>query len=123
MGGTVKLTVRLEAIDADGKTLELSELMTIALDLDRNDGVDFGLNLSDGKAILEQIQAQIAQRQVDQMAMKDRSCSGCGAQRSIHDYRSRNIQTLFGKVMIRAPQFRACRCKMGQQKNEAGSEI
>jgi hypothetical protein len=55
MGGTVKLTVRLEAIDADGKTLELSELMTIALDLDRNDGVDFGLNLSDGKAILEQI--------------------------------------------------------------------
>jgi hypothetical protein len=52
--------------------------MTIALDLDRNDGVDFGLNLSDGKAIFEQIQAQIAQRQVDQMAMKDR-------QRSIHD--------------------------------------
>jgi hypothetical protein len=71
--------------DADGKTLELSELMAIALNLDRNDGVDFGLNLSDGKAIFEQIQAQIAQRQVDQMAMKDRSGSGCGAQRSIHD--------------------------------------
>ena len=35
-------------------------LMTIALDLDRNGGVDFGLNLSDGKAILAQFPAQIA---------------------------------------------------------------
>ena len=60
MGGTVKWTVHLEAIDADGKTLGLSKLMAIALDLDRNDGVDFGLNLSDGKAIFEQFQAQIA---------------------------------------------------------------
>lgn len=123
MARIVKWAVRLEAIDADGKTLELSDLMTIARDVNRADRDDFGLKLSEGKAILEQIQARIAQHQVDQMAMRNRLCAGCRSERPIHDYRSRQIQTLFGKVTIRAPRFCACRCEIEQQQTHAGSEV
>jgi len=42
------------------KTLTLPGLMTIARDVDQADPDDLGLKLSEGKAILEQIQAQIA---------------------------------------------------------------
>jgi hypothetical protein len=55
MAGTVRWTVRLEAIDADGKRLEMSELATSVQDPARSDGSDFGLKLSEGKAVLEQL--------------------------------------------------------------------
>jgi hypothetical protein len=70
MARIVKWAVRVEAIDADGKTLELSELMTIARDLDHADGATFGLKLSEGKAIFEELQGRIAQHQVVQMALR-----------------------------------------------------
>jgi hypothetical protein len=92
MARIVKWAVRLEAIDADGKKLELSDLMTIARDVDRADRDDFGLKLSEGYAILEQLQARIAQHQVDQMAMRNRLCAGCRSERPIHDYRSRQTR-------------------------------
>jgi hypothetical protein len=123
MARIVKWAVRLEAIDADGKIVELSQLMTIARDPDRVEGADFGLKLSEGKAILEQLQARIAQHQVDQTALMKRCCAGCQSQRPIQDYRPRTIQTLFGKVTIRAPRFRACRCQIGQQQNHANSVV
>jgi hypothetical protein len=52
MAGTVRWTVQLEAIDADGKRLEMSELATSVRDPDRSDGSDFDLKLSEGKAVL-----------------------------------------------------------------------
>jgi hypothetical protein len=123
MAGTVKWTVRLEAIDADGKRSEAYELVTIVRDADRRDGADFGLKLAEGKAVLERLQGRIAQDQVDRAVMKHRSCAGCGARRSIHDYQSRHVQTLFGKVAIEAPRFRACRCKIGLQQGRAGHAV
>lgn len=123
MAGTVKRTVRLEAIDADGKRSEAYELVTIVRDADQREGSDFGLKLAEGKAVLERLQGRIAQDQVDRAVMKQRSCAGCGARRSIHDYQSRHIQTLFGKVAIKAPRFRACRCKMGLQQGRASHAV
>lgn len=115
--------MRLEAIDADGKRLEVSELVTIVRDLDRSDGSNFGLKIAEGKAVLEQLQTRIAQDQFDQTVMKHRSCVGCGARRPIHDYQSRRIQTLFGKIVIKAPRFRACRCNIGLQEGRAGPAV
>ena len=84
-------------IDADEKSLELSDLVTFARDVDRA-----GSNLFERKAILEQIQTRIAQHQVVQMYMGDRFCARCRSRRPIHDYRSRQIRALFGIVAIRA---------------------
>jgi hypothetical protein len=116
MAENVRWTVRLEAIDAEGKRLEMS----IVRDLDRSDHNDFGLRLSEGKAILEQLQARIAQ---DQMILRDRACVECGARRPIHDSQSWRIQTLFGSMAIKGPRFRACRCKIGLQKRGADHAV
>jgi predicted nuclease with TOPRIM domain len=60
-------------IDADEKSLELSDLVTFARDVDRA-----GSNLFERKAILEQIQTRIAHHEVVQMYMGDRFCADAG---------------------------------------------
>ena len=87
MARIVKWAVRLEAIDADGKKLELSEAMTIVRDLDRAGDADFGLKLSEGKAVLEQLQERIA-RTLAQLALRDRICAACRSQRPIQSPRA-----------------------------------
>jgi hypothetical protein len=77
-GRNVRWTVRLEVIAANGKPFETFELVTIVRVLGHADSSDFDLSLSEGKAILEQVQARITQNRVDQMAGRNRFCAGCG---------------------------------------------
>lgn len=60
MGGILRSAVRLEAINADGQTLDSSDLMTIARDLARAHGADFGLKVSESKVTLVQLEERIA---------------------------------------------------------------
>ncbi|PSH64295.1 hypothetical protein CU102_22560 [Phyllobacterium brassicacearum] len=80
MGKAVTWTVRLEATDADGRIVETTEIVSISLDLEKPTGADFGLKLSEGKAVLERLQTQITQRQVDDASAMSRCCVACGSQ-------------------------------------------
>jgi hypothetical protein len=104
MGKAVMWTVRLEATDADGSVVETSEIASISRDLKKPTGADFGLKLSEGKAVLERLQTRITQRQVDDAAAMSRCCVECGSRRPIHDYQTRTTQTLFGKIAVRLPR-------------------
>jgi hypothetical protein len=116
MGKVVMWTVRLEATDAEGSVVETSEIASISRDLKKPTGADFGLKLSEGKAVLERLQTRIAQRQVDDASAMSRCCVECGSQRPIHDYQTRTIQTLFGKTVVRLSRFRRCYCQSGRPK-------
>jgi len=123
MANNGRWIVRLEAIDADGTTRGVSEPVTITRDLHRAESSDFGLKLSEGKAVLERLQAWFTQFQIDQIAKQDRSCADCETPRRMHDYQSRQIQTLFGKVTVRVPRYHACRCRNDQQQDHAKGEV
>ena len=72
------------------------------------DGI--GLRLEDGMRILEQIQRAILYDQVDEIIRESRVCPDCASVRAIHDYRTRDLDTLFGRVRVKAARLRRCSC-------------
>ena len=58
----------------------------------------FGLRLEDGKRVVEQIQRAILCDQVKEITRESRVCPTCASVRAIHDYRTRVLDTLFGRI-------------------------
>ncbi len=72
------------------------------------DGI--GLRLEDGKRVVEQIQRAILCDQVEEIIRESRVCPDCASVRAIHDYRTRDLDTLFGRVRVKAARLRRCSC-------------
>ena len=72
--------------------------------------VDLALTDDDGKYLIRQVQAEIAQDQVRVLVSKARPCPCCGRLRSIKEHRRRRIDTVFGHLRIHARRFEACVC-------------
>lgn len=62
----------------------------------------FGLRLEDGKRVFEQIQRAILCDQVEEITRESRVCPTCASVRAIHDYRTRVLDTLFGRCQVKA---------------------
>jgi hypothetical protein len=62
---------------------------------------DVGMSLEEGKAILARIQSVVAAGQADRESVACRICTDCGASRRLKDYRTRRIDTVFGRVSLR----------------------
>ena len=73
----------------------------------------FGLLLEDAKTILGQLQNAILLDQIEEISEASRICPGCDQVRAIHDYRSRVLDTLFGRFQVKAPRLRRCACNAG----------
>jgi hypothetical protein len=72
------------------------------------DGI--GLLLEDGKNIGEQIQSAILCDQVEEITRECRVFPTCASVRAVHDYRTRVLDTLFGRVRVKAARLRRCSC-------------
>jgi len=70
----------------------------------------FGLRLGDGKRVVEQIQRAILCDQVEEITRESRVCPTCASVRAIHDYRTRVLDTLFGRLRVKTARFRRCSC-------------
>ena len=101
-------TVLVETKRADGTT-ERIEIAALKRDISSPAADDLGLRLAEAKDLLLKLQSCFAQDQVRQMSATDQTCR-CGARRRLHDYRSRQIDTLFGRVILRQPRWRPCEC-------------
>ncbi|PHS19375.1 MAG: ISKra4 family transposase [Blastopirellula sp.] len=104
----VRITV--ETIFEDGKTRKHA-LGTWSRPFRKMSGEAIGLMLEDAKTILAQLQKAIVQDQVEKMSQACRPCPGCGRVRRIHDYRSRTLDTMFGRITARAPRIKLCLCQ------------
>lgn len=94
-----------------------AEIASIDRDLEELTGGDFGLKLAEGKAVMEQLQTRIAQQQVGDAVAISRCCAEFGSRRPMHDYQSRTIRTLFGRIAVRFPRFRLCDCESVKPKS------
>jgi hypothetical protein len=72
-----------------------------------------GLLPEDARAILGQVQNAILRDQIEEISEAGRICPDCDGVRAIHDYRSRVLDTLFGRFEVKAPRLRrgACNAK------------
>ena len=61
---------------------------------------DLGLKLEHGKVLLAQLQQAILHHQIEEISDASRNCPCCGRARPIHDYRTRVLDTLFGRFSL-----------------------
>jgi hypothetical protein len=104
-----KWTVWVEARQPDGTT-ERVEIAAIDRDLASPGPDGLGLRLTEAKDLLRDLQSHLSQDQVRRLSALDRMCGGCGSKRPLHDYRRRQVDTLFGRVTLQQPRWRACAC-------------
>ena len=70
----------------------------------------FGLRLEDANKIVGQIQKAILCDQVEEVIRDSLGCPTCASVRAIHDYRTRVLDTLFGRVRVKAAWLCRCSC-------------
>jgi hypothetical protein len=70
-----------------------------------------GLSLTDGKALLQQLQKMVARTQADELCELHRVCQRCHRWNPIKDYRLRKIDTVFGTISLRSPRIISCPCE------------
>jgi hypothetical protein len=104
----MRWTITLEYARENGTTAR-SEVVTIERGDDLTAGA-VGLQLADAKRIMLRLQYLVMTEQLRQHCDGARRCATCERRRPLKDYRQRRIDTVFGRMVVRAPRFRACRC-------------
>ena len=103
-------TVRLEA-RTSAEDVQTTELVTFSRPAVVSTLAEVGLVLAETKTLLARQQASMLCGQVAEYAAHRRICPQCGMLQSFKDRRTRRLQTLFGMVEVKAPQFKLCRCR------------
>jgi hypothetical protein len=99
--------VILEGTDEFGE-LHRAEV-AIEKDFRRAAAGEIGFSITDGKAIMAQLQQTIVKQQCEAYVWTSRFCLDCGHFRPIKDYGRRRIRTVFGCVEVRSPRIMDCR--------------
>ena len=76
-----------------------------------------GLSLSEGKNLLQHLQASIVNQQVSEWLRDTRDCPICGSPRSLKGHHSLVCQTVFGKVQLDSPRLRHCPCEKADHRS------
>jgi len=103
-----KWTVVVETKRIDGG-IDRIEIAALERNVSSPTPDDLGLRLAEAKELLLRLQSFLAQDHVRQVSAVDRTCR-CGSRRRLHDYRTRQVDTLFGRVVLRQPRWRSCGC-------------
>ena len=69
-----------------------------------------GLTLSEGKAILKDIQQIVVQQQIVRGLAPLRPCPDCGQSRRSKGYHELSLRTVFGYVKVKSPRLHHCEC-------------
>jgi hypothetical protein len=108
-GTTVDVRIIVETTFENGTT-KRHRLGRLSRPFRRTQPEGFGLLLEDAKTILGQLQNAILRDQIEEISEASRICPDCDGVRAIHDYRSRVLDTLFGRFEVKAPRIRRCAC-------------
>jgi hypothetical protein len=113
----VRITIETTFDNGEKRTLQL-EGISRPYRVTCPDGI--GLRLEDGKRIVAPIQSVVLYDQVDEIIRESRACPDCASVRAIHDYRTRDLDTLFGWVRVKAARAAYAVLVMpGQQRRPA----
>lgn len=81
-----------------------------------------GLMLEDARTILKRLQTAIVVDQVEEISRTSQACPACRTKRRIHDYRTRNVDTLFGRISVRVPRMCTCSCQAENHRGTSGAQ-
>jgi hypothetical protein len=106
----MKIIVRAQLVTDWGEVTEVdvAEFSRPARALNAD---SLGLWLTDGKALLQQLQKMVARTQADELCELHRVCQRCHCWNPTKDYRLRKIDTVFGTISFRSPRIISCPCE------------
>ena len=112
-GGTrevSRMNVRVEVVcvNADGSEQRREVLAIERLELVME---TLGMNLTEGKALLEGVQDILVGQQVKEHLEQRRACINCGQRHTSKDSGSTPVKTRFGRVDVANPRWNRCVCK------------
>lgn len=99
-------------ITIEGKN-EFGDVCRKAVHIDKSwerlfDG-GIGLSIEDSKTIMTALQSAVVAHEAETYSLFRRVCPDCHTFRSVKDYTSRRIRTVFGTVEVRNPRWMLCR--------------
>ena len=105
--------LRLIETGADGQgrsidVLEISRPNTL------HDIAGLGLTLPEAKQLLARVQQAVVAAQAHDHAAHRPDCSNCGGRCQVKDWRSHQVATPFGGVVVQLPRFRCSGCGRGE---------
>lgn len=68
-----------------------------------------GLSIEDSKTIITALQSAVVAQEAETYSLLRRVCPDCQTFRSVKDYTSRRIRTVFGTMEVRYPRWMLCR--------------
>jgi len=105
--GVMQWTVRLEARTSAGE-VKTTELVTFSRPAMSSTLAEIGLMLAESETPRAKLQASMLCGQVAEHAAYHRACTACGVLQPLKDQRTRQLETLFGTVELKAPRFKVC---------------
>ena len=73
-----------------------------------------GLTLAEGKELLANVQAYVAEQQATTYLEQHRTCPACGQKYLSKEQGQRTVQTLFGPVSLPNPRWQQCGCQASE---------
>ncbi len=71
---------------------------------------DLVLKLEDTKDLLGRRQREVLNVRIEDVSHANRRCPNCNRTRRVHDYRTRVLDTLFGRFRVKTLRLRKCSC-------------
>lgn len=104
----MNIRVEVFCVNADGTEQRREVLAMERLELAME---TLGMNLSEGKALLEGVQDFVIGQQVSEDLEQRRACPDCGQRYTSKESGSTPVKTLFGRVHVPNPRWNRCACQ------------
>ncbi|TIL75558.1 MAG: hypothetical protein E5Y65_16415 [Mesorhizobium sp.] len=102
----VEWTITIEGRNEFGDTCHKE--VRIAKTWERLFDGDIGLSIDDGKKIMAALQCAVVSHEAETCSLFRRVCPDCHVFRSVKDYTTRRVRTVFGTVKVRNPRWMLC---------------
>jgi len=109
------MQVTVEFADA-GKWSGKHQMVAVNRNADYAAAGDIGLSLEEAKHLLEAIQFSFVAAQAEELVERTRTCLRCQRRLPLKDVQRRHVQTLFGRIPVRASRLITCGCDRSRRR-------
>ena len=107
----IKIYAEIEMV---GQPTQVAEIKNIDRQILSTD-TTLGLTLQEAKEITNGTQQVMTKMQIKEFIAQQQSCSTCGGKRAIDGYHDLIYRTLFGKLILKSPRLKKCKCEANKR--------
>ena len=109
----IKIYAEIEMIGQPTQVTEITNIDRQILSTETT----LGLTLQEAKEITNGTQQVMTKMQIKEFIAQQQSCSTCGGKHAIDGYHDLIYRTLFGKLILKSPRLKKCKCEANKRVN------